>query len=42
MERSNDWIIQARGNAFRKSIYQDSFQKDAYHTWVVNNLFYKK
>ena len=39
VERANDWVIQARGKEFQKSIYQTSFQKDTYQTWVVNNLF---
>lgn len=41
VERSNNWVIQARGEAFQRSIYQTSFQKDTYQTWVVNNLFCK-
>ena len=39
VERSNNWIVQARGEVFQKSIYQISFQKDFYQTEVVNNLF---
>lgn len=41
MERANDWVLQARGEAFQRSIYQTSFQKDTYQTLVVNNLFFK-
>lgn len=41
LERANDWVIQARGEAFQRSIYQTSFQKDTYQTLVVNNLFFK-
>lgn len=39
MKRSKDWLIQARGEAFQRSIYQNSFQKDTYQTSVVNNVF---
>lgn len=39
VERANDWVIQARGKEFQRSIYQTSYQKDTYQTWVVNNLF---
>lgn len=39
VKRSDDWVIQARGEAFQRSIYQTSFQRDTYQTWVVNNLF---
>ncbi|KTD59276.1 hypothetical protein [Legionella shakespearei] len=39
MKRSKDWLIQARGEAFQRSIYQKSFQKDTYQTSVVNNVF---
>jgi hypothetical protein len=40
VERSSDWVIQARGEVFQRSIYQTSFQKDTYQTNVVNNIFF--
>lgn len=39
--RQCSWVIQARGEAFQRSIYQASFQKDSYQTQVVNNIFFK-
>lgn len=40
VERSNYWVIQARGEMFLSSIYQASFKRDSHHTYVVNNVFY--
>lgn len=40
VERSNHWVIQARGEEFQRSIYQASSQKDSYQTQMVNNVFF--
>lgn len=42
IERSKHWIVQARGEAFEKSIYQSSFQKDTNQTKIINDTFFIK
>lgn len=38
IERSDNWLQQACGKEFNRSIYLSSFQNDSYQTQVVNDL----
>lgn len=39
IERENNWLLQARGKEFNRSIYQSSFKNDAYQTELLNRIF---
>lgn len=39
VERGDNWISQARGENFRRSIYHSSHKDDNYQTYLINNFF---
>lgn len=40
IERQDNWLLQARGEAFNRSIYQSSFKNDSYQTGLLNKFFF--
>lgn len=39
IERQDNWLLQARGEEFNRSIYQSSFKNDVYQTELLNKIF---
>lgn len=39
IERQDNWLLQARGKEFNRSIYQSSFRNDSYQTELLNKIF---
>ncbi len=39
IERANNWLLQARGQEFRRSIYKSSFNDDSFQTSLINESF---
>lgn len=39
IERTNNWLLQARGQEFMRSIYKSSIIDDSYQTCLVNEAF---
>lgn len=39
IERQDNWLLQARGKEFSRSIYQSSFKNDTYQTELLNKIF---
>lgn len=39
IERHDNWLLQARGKEFNRSIYQSSFKNDTFQTELLNNIF---
>jgi len=40
IERQDNWLLQARGEAFNRSIYKTSFKNDSYQTGLLNKFFF--
>lgn len=42
IERQDNWLLQARGKEFNRSIYQSSYKNDTYQTELLNKIFNSK